>query len=145
MCSSDLGVHDRAPPFAHHPVVPVPRLRADGLAYGPQDAERGPVVRRDPVVPLGLQGSDRRRCCIKLGHFMFGDDLPHAACVREGGDSFEDDLRERERVFFFGSEVVFRRRRKMKKNSISPSPLSTSSLPASPHAATARRSRKSGP
>mmetsp|Transcript_17377 Transcript_17377/g.56878 ORF Transcript_17377/g.56878 Transcript_17377/m.56878 type:complete len:544 (-) Transcript_17377:204-1835(-) len=86
-------VHNRALAITHHVVIPLPRLRIDGLADSPEHFEALARVLGDKVVAGALKRADRRRRSVKLGHLVLVDDFPAASRVRVVGNALEDDLR----------------------------------------------------
>ena len=83
------GVDDRAAGVADHVVVPLPRLRVDGLAHGAQHPEALAAGALHEVVALSHQRPDRSRRGVEDVDAELVADLPEPAEVRIVRDTLE--------------------------------------------------------
>ena len=87
------GVDDRAALAADLLVIPHPRLGIDRLAHAAEQAQRGEIVRRQPVVAPLDEGADRRRRGVEDVHLVLVDQPPEAVRLREVRRALVDEAR----------------------------------------------------
>jgi len=85
------GVGNRAMAGADLIVVPPPGFGVERLADGTQNAQRGNIVRIDPLVAFFGDGADGCRSGIEIVDIVFLDDGPEPAEIRIIGNAFEKD------------------------------------------------------
>ena len=84
-------VHDRAVPFAHNVIVPIPGFGVDRLAHGAKQFQAAEIAAVNKGAPLAHQRANGGRGGVELIYLVFFTDLPKAAGVGVGGHAFEHE------------------------------------------------------
>mmetsp|Transcript_13589 Transcript_13589/g.26034 ORF Transcript_13589/g.26034 Transcript_13589/m.26034 type:complete len:585 (-) Transcript_13589:111-1865(-) len=88
-----IRVYDGAVAVAHHLVVPLPRLRVDGLPHRAKHPQGAKIVLGGDVVAGAHEGAHERGRRVELSHLVLVHHVPAAACVGVCGHPLEHHLR----------------------------------------------------